>query len=368
MSKNHAFIVCALVLSGTVAACAQPASSSPPAAGAQEERRQVATHHHPRDRRNNRLVRLTPTPPVGYTSGQASAKDLIDAVPGIEKLATLTAEQIANIGSQDMNDEVWIALAKRINELFAKGEADAVVITHGTDTMEETGFFLDMVVASDKPVVLVGSMRPSTAVSADGPANLYAAVKVAASNEAKGRGTLIVLNDTIHETRDCTKTNTTSLQTFASPNTGPVGYVDAASVRFVEPVIPQQRPRFKFPDKAPLPRVDIIYSHSNMLADEVTDAVKRGAKGIVLAGVGDGNSSKAAVEALSAAAKKGTPVVRSSRVGAGFTVKNAELNDDELGTVAALDLNPPKARVLLQLLLANKISDASHIQQEFSTR
>ncbi len=105
-----------------------------------------------------------------------------------------------------------------------------------------------------------------------------------------------------------------------------------------------------------------------MLADEVTDAVKRGAKGIVLAGVGDGNSSKAAVEALSAAAKKGTPVVRSSRVGAGFTVKNAELNDDELGTVAALDLNPPKARVLLQLLLANKISDASHIQQEFSTR
>jgi L-asparaginase len=267
-----------------------------------------------------------------------------------------------------MNDEVWINLAKRINDLFAKGEADGVVITHGTDTMEETAFFLEQVIASDKPVVLVGSMRPSTAISADGPANLYAGVKVAASMEAYGRGALVVLNDTIHESRDVTKTNTTSLQTFISPNAGPVGYVDAAAVRFVEPVVAYTRPRFKAPDKAPLPRVDIIYSHSNMLADEVTDAIKRGAKGIILAGVGDGNSSKAVVDALSAAAKQGTIVVRSSRVGSGFTVRNAELNDDSLGFVAALDLNPPKARVLLQLLLANNITDPARIQKEFAIR
>src|SRR5262249_37733334 len=156
------------------------------------------------------------------------------------------------------NDEVWVALAKRINELFAKGDADGVVITHGTDTMEETAFFLEQVVASDKPVVLVGSMRPSTAMSADGPANLYAAVKVAASKEARGRGVLVVLNDTIHESRDVTKTNTTSLQTFLSPNAGPAGFVNAASVSFVEPVENHPRPRFKAPDKAPLPRVDII--------------------------------------------------------------------------------------------------------------
>src|SRR5262249_19664242 len=160
-----------------------------------------------------------------------SAKDLIDAVPGIEKLASLNAEQIANIGSQDMNDEVWLAIAKRINDIFAKGEADGVVITHGTDTMEETAFFLEQVVASDKPVVLVGSTPPPPATSADGPANLYAAVKVAASKESYGRGVLVVLNDTIHESRDVTKANTTSLQTFVSPNSGPVGYVDAASVR-----------------------------------------------------------------------------------------------------------------------------------------
>ncbi len=305
---------------------------------------------------------------MGYTSGQASAKDLIDAVPGIEKLAMLTTDQISNIGSQDMNDEVWVTLARRINELFSTGDADGVVVTHGTDTMEETAFFLEQVVASDKPVVLVGSMRPSTAVGADGPANLYAAVKVAASEEARGRGVLLVLNDTIHESRDATKTNTTSLQTFASPNSGPAGYVDAASVRFVAPLVNYPRPRFKAPDKAPLPRVDIIYSHSHMMADEVSDAVKRGAKGIVLAGVGDGNSSKAVVDALSAAAKQGVIVVRSSRVGSGFTLRNAELNDDQLGFVAALDLNPPKARVLLQLLLANNITDVARIQQEFSTR
>jgi L-asparaginase len=305
---------------------------------------------------------------VGYTSGQASAKDLIDAVPGIEKLAILNAEQISNIGSQDMNDEVWITLAKRINELFAKGDADGVVITHGTDTMEETAFFLEQVIASDKPVVLVGSMRPSTAVSADGPANLYEGVKLAASNEAKGRGTMIVLNDTIHETRDATKTNTTSLDTFHSPNSGPAGFINAASISFVEPVGTHVRPRFRAPDKAPLPRVDIIYSHSNMLADEVADAIKRGAKGIVLAGVGDGNSSKEVIDALSAAAKKGTVVVRSSRVGSGFTLRNAEVNDDQLGFVAALDLNPAKSRVLLQLLLANNITDTAKIQQEFAIR
>ena len=147
-----------------------------------------------------------------------------------------------------------------------------------------------------------------------------------------------------------------------------MGYVNPATVSFVEPAVPYKRARFKAPDQAPRPRVDSSYSHSNMLADEVADAVKRGAKGIVLAGVGDGNSSKQVVDALSAAAKKGTVVVRSSRVGSGFTVRNAELNDDELGIVAALDLNPPKARVLLQLLLANGITDPSSIQQEFAIR
>ena len=303
-----------------------------------------------------------------YKAGEISGEQLIAAVPAIQQLATIKAEQISNIGSQDMNDEVWLKLATRINELFGKGEADGVVITHGTDTLEETAFFLEQVVASDKPVVIVGSMRPSTAVSADGPANLYEAVKVAAARESAGRGVLVVLNDVIHESRDVTKTNTTALQTFASPNSGPAGYVDTATIRFVEPTIKQARPRFKLPDRAPLPRVDIIYSHANMSADQVTGSVQGGAKGIVLAGVGNGNTSRAALDALAEAAKKGVLVVRSSRVGTGYTHRNAEVDDDKLGFAAALDLNPQKARILLQLLVANGTTEIKSVQEAFEMR
>ena len=305
---------------------------------------------------------------IGYTSGQVTAKDLIDAVPGIDKLAKLDAEQISNIGSQDMNDEIWFKLATRINEIFAKNEADGIVITHGTDTMEETAFFLEQVITSDQPVVLVGSMRPSTAVGADGPANLLEAVKVAASKESQGRGVLVVLNDTIHESRDVMKSNTTSVQTFMSPNAGPAGYVDPASVRYVEPVESSSRPRFHLPEKPPLPRVDIVYSHANMTADQINDAIKGGAKGIILAGVGDGNTSKAALDALAAAAKKGILVVRSSRVPTGFTNRNAEVNDDQMGFSASLDLNPQKARILLQLLIANGVTEPVKVQEAFAMR
>lgn len=305
---------------------------------------------------------------VGYTAGEATARDLIDAVPGIDKIAKLSAEQISNIGSQDMNDEVWVKLANRINDLFAKNEIDGAVVTHGTDTIEETAFFLDNVISSDKPVVLVGSMRPSTALSADGPANLRSAVQVAASPDARGRGAMVVLNDTIHGAGDVTKTNTTSVQTFKSPNTGPVGYVDAAAVTFAQPAAPQRHSHFPVPGSAPLPRVDIVYSHTGMNADQVNDALGHGAKGIVLAGVGDGNTAKPVVDALSKAAKSGVVVVRSSRVGSGETVRNAELNDDDLGTSSSLFLNPAKSRVLVQLLLANGITDPGKVQQEFATR
>ena len=305
---------------------------------------------------------------VEYKAGEISGEQLIAAVPAIQKLATLKAEQVSNIGSQDMNDEVWFKLATRINQILGKGEADGVVITHGTDTLEETAFFLEQVVASDKPVVIVGSMRPATAVSADGPANLFEAVKVAASKEAAGRGVMVVLNDVIHETRDVTKTNTTSLQTFASPNTGPAGYVDPSTIRFVEPTVAQTRPRFRLPEKAPLPRVDIIYSHANMTADQVNDSVKGGAKGIVLAGVGNGNTSKAALDALGEAARKGVLVVRSSRVGTGYTHRNAEVDDDKMGFAASLDLNPQKSRILLQLLIANGTTEIKSVQEAFGQR
>jgi L-asparaginase len=287
-------------------------------------------------------------------------------VPDIGKIAHLSAEQVSSIGSQDMNDEVWFKLARRVNELQAASEVDGVVITHGTDTMEETAFFLDNVTSGSKPVVLVGSMRPSTAISADGPLNLFEAVKVAASPEASGRGAMVVLNDTIHGARDVTKTHTTSVSTFRSPNLGPIGAVSPDEVRFFEPPKGAGQPRYTLPAAPPLPRVDIIYSHSNMTADPVDDAVRGGAEGLVLAGVGDGNTSKAALDALTAAVTKGIVVVRGTRTGAGAVMRNIEVDDDKLGFVAAYELNPAKARVLLQLLLANGVTDPGAIQQAYA--
>jgi len=300
-----------------------------------------------------------------YDSGKVSGANLAAAVPGLDKVAQITAEQIASIGSQDMNDKVWFDLVARIKTAIESKEADGIVITHGTDTMEETAFFLQSILATDMPVVLVGSMRPSTAVGADGPANLYEAVEVAASPQARGRGVLVVLNDVIHGARWVQKTNTTSVDTFRSPDAAPVGYVDTASVRFLQPAAAVKASGLKLPAAPPLPRVDIIYSHANMDAAPVEDAVKRGAKGIVLAGVGDGNTSKAAIDALAAAAKGGVLVVRSTRVGSGFVNRNVEVDDDGLGFSVALDLNPQKARLLLALLIANGVTDPRTVQQAF---
>src|ERR1041385_6543043 len=159
----------------------------------------------------------------GYTSGAVTIDAMITAVPGIKDLANIKGEQISNVGSQDMSFDIMLKVAKRINELLPNPDVDGVVVTHGTDTMEETAFFLNLTVKSDKPVVMVGSMRPSTAISADGPLNLYDAVAVAADPKAQGRGVLVVMNDHIHAAHSLTKTSTTAIQTFMSPLRGIVG-------------------------------------------------------------------------------------------------------------------------------------------------
>src|SRR6266436_3337235 len=160
---------------------------------------------------------------AAYRSGAVTIDAMVAAVPGIADLANIKGEQISNVGSQDMSFEIMLTLAKRINQLLATPQVDGIVVTHGTDTMEETAFFLNLVVKSDKPVVMVGSMRPSTAVSADGPLNLYNAVGVAVDPKAKGRGVLVVMNDQIHAAHSLTKTSTTAIQTFMSPIRGVVG-------------------------------------------------------------------------------------------------------------------------------------------------
>ncbi|WP_310734291.1 type II asparaginase [Shewanella sp. SG44-2] len=168
-----------------------------------------------------------------YQSGEVGVNSLIAAVPEIKLLAEIQGEQLVKIGSQDMNDKVWLDLAKRINILLADKNVDGIVITHGTDTLEETAYFLNLTVKSDKPVVLVGAMRPSTAMSADGPMNLYNAVAIAANLESKGRGVLVVMNDTVLNARDVTKTNTTGVHTFAAPNFGPLGIIHNSKVEYM---------------------------------------------------------------------------------------------------------------------------------------
>ena len=303
---------------------------------------------------------------AGYTSGQVGVEQLLAAVPDAKKLANMRGEQISNIGSQDMNDEVWLKLGRRVNELVAMPGVDGVVITHGTDTIEETAYFLNLIVKSRKPVVLTASMRPSTALSADGPLNFYNAVGVAANKEAAGRGVLVVVNDWIHGASSLTKTSTTAVQTFMSPLTGLIGTVAYGKAEFHRGPIGKHTmdSEFSLQGVTTLPRVDIIMAYENMDGALIDAAAAAGAKGIVIAGVGNGNLTAAAVTALAAQAKKGVVAVRSTRVATGIVGRNVELDDNALGFVASMGLNPQKARVLLRLALT-KTTDVKAIQRYF---
>jgi len=295
---------------------------------------------------------------AAYTSGQVGVEQLLAAVPQAKKLANLRGEQISNIGSQDMNDEVWVKLATRINELLAMPDVAGVVVTHGTDTIEETAYFLNLVVKSKKPVVMTAAMRPSTALSADGPLNFYNAVAVAASKEAAGRGVLVVVNDWIHGASSLTKTSTTAVQTFLSPISGLIGTIAYGEIEWYRGPVGRNTATSEFTvDKnTTLPRVDIIMAYENMDGAIIDAAVASGAKGLVIAGVGNGNMTAAAVTALAAQAKKGIVCVRSSRVVTGQVGRNVEVDDDKNGFVASLGHNPQKARVLLRLALLKQRS------------
>jgi L-asparaginase len=305
---------------------------------------------------------------AGYTSGQVGIDTMINAVPGIKDLANLKGEQVSNVGSQDMSFDILLKLAKRINELTSSGAADGIVITHGTDTLEESAYFLNLTAKTDKPVVIVGSMRPSTAVSADGPLNLYNGVAVAADPQAQARGVLVVMNDHIHAAHSLTKTSTTDVQTFMSPLRGLVGVVAYGKADFynMPPWKHTSESEFDVSGVTKLPRVDVIFADVDMSPELIDASVSTGAKGIVIAGVGNGNMTQAAVEAAARAVKKGVVVVRSSRVATGLVGRNVELNDDKLGFIASDELNPQKSRILLSLALL-KARSPSDIQQLFMT-
>ncbi len=301
---------------------------------------------------------------AGYTSGQVTIEGMIAAVPGLDQLAEVSGEQLANVGSQDMTFDIMIALARRINAIFQADEADGVVVTHGTDTMEETALFLGLTVKSKKPVVMTGSMRPSTAVSADGPLNLYNAVAVAANPQSTDRGVLVVMNDRIHGAHSLTKTDTTAVETFLSPINGLMGTVTYGKIQYFRTPFRKHthKSEFSLDGVTDLPRVDILYACVDTPADLIDASVERGVRGIVIAGNGNGNMNAEAVERAARAAEKGIVIVRSSRVPSGKIGRNVEIDDDRMGFVASDELNPAKARILLMLAMLKERS-LEEIQQ-----
>ncbi len=301
---------------------------------------------------------------TGYNPGEIGVQILINAVPEIKQYANVSGEQVANIGSFAMTHEVWLKLAKRVNELLASPTVDGIVITHGTDTLEETAYFLNLVVKSDKPVVLVGAMRPATAISADGPVNLLNAVRLAGSPKARGKGVLVGMNDQINGARDVTKTNTTHVETFKSWELGYLGYIQNGEPYFYRDTTRKHTvmSEFDVSGLTELPYVEILYGHVNGDKTLVNALLEANVKGIVHAGMGHGSIFPATRDALAEAVKKGIPVVKSSRVGNGMVTRVAE--DDKYGFIAADTLNPQKARILLMLALT-KTNDPAMIQRIF---
>lgn len=303
---------------------------------------------------------------TAYASGQVGIQTLIDAVPQILDFADVTGEQLVNIGSQDMNDQVWIKLAGRINALLNEEGYDAVVITHGTDTMEETAYFLNLTVKSAKPVILVGSMRPSTAISADGPANLYNAVAAAVSPEVKGMGVLCCMNNQLLDAKTVIKTHTIDCDTFEGGPSGTIGYVYNGKAHVLQ--APRNRHTtqsvFDVSKLDKLPKVGIVYGYANASPIPMQAFVDAKFDGVVLAGVGDGNFYKEVFDVAVKAQGKGVQIVRSSRCPTGPTCLDGEVDDKKYHFVASLDLNPQKARVLLMLALT-QTRDWQRIQQYF---
>jgi L-asparaginase len=306
------------------------------------------------------------TTTVGYTAAKITCDNLVDGVPELKKAGNVRGEQVYQIASESVLNEHLLKLSKRINELLKQDDVDGIVVTHGTDTIEETSYFLDLTVKSKKPVVIVGSMRPSTAISADGPINLYNAVLIAGSKEAIGKGVLVCLNDEINAGREVTKTNTSTTDTFRTPDLGMLGYMQDNKPHFYRAStrLNTADTEFDITGLDSLPQVDIVYAYDNENSIALDAFVKAGAKGIVHAGPGDGSVAKQMVDPLNAARKAGVIVVRSSRVGSGIIARNGEQPDDKYDWVASDNLNPQKARILLELALT-KTSDTKAIQDMF---
>lgn len=304
---------------------------------------------------------------TGYKAGALDIEVLLNAVPQVKEIASIVGYQVSNIDSSDMSNEIQLKLAKKINKLLAKDEIDAVVITHGTDTMEESAYFLHLTIKSDKPVILTGAMRPSTAMSADGSKNLYNAVALAINVKSKSKGVMIVMNDRILSARAAVKTHTLNLDAFSSPDFGDLGYILDGKVYFyntIEKLHTKNTP-FDIDYLEDLPKVDILYTYSNDGNGIAAKALfENGSQALVIAGSGSGNIHENQKNILKELMKKNLIVVISSRIQTGEVILSKE--DENLGFICAQDLNPQKARILLMLALT-KTKDLKKIQNFFQT-
>lgn len=301
---------------------------------------------------------------ASYLPGVISIDQIISSVPNIRKLAELKGIQICNISSQNITPQIWLRLNGIIDSLFKNNIADGVVITHGTDTMEETAYFLNITLKHNKPIVLTGSMRPSTSLSADGPFNLYNAVALASSPQACGRGVMVVMNDYILSADDVTKSHTVNTDAFSCPNLGPLGYMrDGNPVFHRESMVRHTfKSEFDISTIKELPSVEILYSYAFSSGIGIKAFIDSGTEGVVIAGVGHGNYNREYAKEMERGYEKGVRFVRASRIFRGGVDKAAE-EFDVKHPIAGLK-TPQKARILLMLALT-KSKDSREIQRIF---
>ncbi len=295
-----------------------------------------------------------------YNESRVTPAELLADLPELKSLARIEVTEIANVGSGNIDAALLLKLSKSITAALARPEVAGAVVTHGTGTLEETAFFLHLTVKSTKPVVVVGAMRPFTAISRDGPYNLYNAIRVAAAPDAVGKGALVVLNDTIHSARYVTKGHTYHVETFVSRELGPLGFVDSDRVVFYRNPLTKHTATSEFDVSTleTLPMVDVVYGYQEASAAPITALTEAGAKGIVYA-----DSSPAFSKAFLAAQSKGVVIVMSDRKGAGRVTLSDRVA--ARNTITADNLNAQKARILLRLALT-KTTETRQLQRIFN--
>jgi glutamin-(asparagin-)ase len=301
-----------------------------------------------------------------YQAAKVPVDKLIAGVPELGQVAQVRGEQVFQIASESFTNEHLLTLGKRVAALVKQPDVDGVVITHGTDTLEETAYFLNLTVHTDKPIVVVGSMRPSTALSADGTLNLLNAVTVASAKDSRAKGVLVVMNDEIHTGRDVTKSINIKTEAFKSP-WGPLGMVVEGKTYWFRAPAKRHTMNSEFDIEAisSLPQVDIAYGYGNASDVAPRAFAAKGVKALIHAGTGNGSVAAQVVPALRELRAQGVQIIRSARVvGGGFVLRNAEQPDDQYDWVAAHDLNPQKARILTMVALARG-ADAKQLQRIF---